>query len=94
MSQTRKKLKVVKMKQLLNKDTITRVDENTFYVPSNEPDREGEPYFVFNSVGSETHRGLGWTCDCMNWTLNCKDTNNADNPHCKHIKAILTSFDM
>ena len=80
-----KKHKVIRLKTI-PKDSITRIDEQTFYVPSSDPDMKGEPYFVYNSLN------IGWCCDCMNFVLNLKDKNDISTYQCKHIKAVINSF--
>jgi hypothetical protein len=79
----KKKHKVLRMKQISLED-ITRVDESTFYVP--RTDRDKEPYFVYKSLN------IGWTCDCLSFVFNMKDTNDTCTPPCKHIKMVISSF--
>ena len=81
----KKKHKVLRMKQI-SKEDITRVDEQSFYVPSSDPDMKGEPYLVFYSTNK------GWLCDCMNFTLNLKDINDIPTHQCKHIKMVIKEF--
>jgi hypothetical protein len=73
----------------MSKEDITRVDENTFYHPSKEPDMKGEPYMVFH----ETVNRDRWLCDCMNFVVNIIDSNGPV-PSCKHIKNIKKEFNI
>ena len=81
------KHKVQRMKKL-SKEEITRVDQYTFYVPSKDPDMKGEPYFVYKEHINRDR----WLCDCMNFVLNLKDTNDEPTHQCKHIKQVVSSF--
>ena len=87
----KKKHKIITQKQLKNLDTILRSDEHTFYVPSeSEVDELGQPkqYFVYKSLN------IGWTCDCMNFTMNLKDLNDKSTFECKHIRAIKKKYEI
>ena len=71
----RKKKPIVSLKKIQKSASdITQVDANTYYVKSSDPEKE--PYFVYNSIN------IGWTCDCMDFTMNITDTATKE---CKHI---------
>lgn len=67
---------------------IEKIDADTFYVESSELMENGKPlkYMVFHSWRK------GWTCDCLNFVFNLKDTNDKPTHECKHIKAVLKTF--
>ena len=82
MTDKKKKIKVQSFRKM--KDDITRIDTNTFYVKSSDPDRE--PYMVFNSISK------GLLCDCMDFVMNIED--NGNTKLCKHILRIKKQFNI
>ena len=73
----------------MSKEEITRVDQDTFYVPSKDAEMKGEPYMVFH----ETVNRDRWLCDCMYFTMNIVDSNGPV-PDCKHINTIKHEFNI
>ena len=72
----RKKIKI--LRKLKPTDQIIKRDDQTFYVPSSDPEKE--PYMVFNSLSK------GWMCDCLDFTIHL----NIHRYECKHIKRAIT----
>ena len=68
----RKKIKI--LRKLKPTDEIIKRDDQTFYVPSSDPEKE--PYMVFHSQSGK------WFCDCMDFVMG--------NLNCKHIKRAVT----
>ena len=66
----RKKIKI--LRKLKPTDEIIKRDDQTFYVPSSDPEKE--PYMVFNSLSK------GWLCDCLDFVMG--------NLNCKHIQRV------
>ena len=58
------------LRKLKPTDEIIKRDDQTFYVPSSDPEKEH--YMVFHSQNGK------WFCDCMAFTFNDKED-------CKHI---------
>ena len=80
MDTTKSKKPIVSIKKIQKSDNeVTRVDANTFYVKSSDPEKE--PYMVFNSMNE------GWLCDCMHFVMSLQDDGHT--PPCKHIKKCL-----
>ena len=85
----KKKHKVLLLKKI-SREEITRVDDQTFYVPSSDPKKD--PYFIFHSIGSESQDGKGWLCECENFIFNLKDKNDIPTHQCRHIKSVINEF--